>query len=186
MKVKSESEVAQSCPILSGPMDCSLPGSSIHGIFQASVLEWGAIAFSAGDCYQTFKQEIIPILCKCDGTGEELLTEKSENINLTLCTPMDCSLPGSSVRGILQARKQEWVGIPFSTLLCAKSYAGQEAGQAPPSSLQQGLPRKDLAQRKVLENTSARDPQSWDGMYTISLPFSICTKHCKSIPVPFC
>ena len=44
-KVKSESEVAQSCLTLSDPMDCSLPGSSIHGIFQASVLEWGATAF---------------------------------------------------------------------------------------------------------------------------------------------
>ena len=42
MKVKSESEVAQSCPTLSDPMDCSLPGSSIHRIFQARVLEWGA------------------------------------------------------------------------------------------------------------------------------------------------
>ena len=47
MKVKSESEVAQLCPTLSNPMDCSLPGSSIHGIFQARVLEWVAIAFSA-------------------------------------------------------------------------------------------------------------------------------------------
>ena len=48
MKVESESEseVAQSCLTLSDPMDCSLPGSSIHGIFQATVLEWGAIAFS--------------------------------------------------------------------------------------------------------------------------------------------
>ena len=46
MKVKSESEVAQSCPTLSNPMDCSLSGSSVHGIFQARVLEWGAIAFS--------------------------------------------------------------------------------------------------------------------------------------------
>ena len=45
-KVKRESEVAQSCPTPSDPMDCSPPGSSIHGIFQASVLEWGAIAFS--------------------------------------------------------------------------------------------------------------------------------------------
>ena len=43
---ESESEVAQSCPTLSDPMDCSLPGSSVHGIFQARVLEWGAIAFS--------------------------------------------------------------------------------------------------------------------------------------------
>ena len=46
MKVKSESEVAQSCPTLHDPMDCSLPGSSVHGIFQARVLEWVAIAFS--------------------------------------------------------------------------------------------------------------------------------------------
>ena len=46
MKVKSESEVVQSCSTLSDPIDCSLPGSSIHGIFQARVLEWGASAFS--------------------------------------------------------------------------------------------------------------------------------------------
>ena len=46
MKVKRESEVAQSCPALSDPMDCSPPGSSVHGTFQARVLEWGAIAFS--------------------------------------------------------------------------------------------------------------------------------------------
>jgi len=45
-KVKSQSEVVQSCPTLSDPMDCSLPGSSVHGIFQARVLEWSAIAFS--------------------------------------------------------------------------------------------------------------------------------------------
>ena len=46
MKVKSESEVAQSCPTPGDPMDCSPPGPSVHGIFQAGVLEWGAIAFS--------------------------------------------------------------------------------------------------------------------------------------------
>ena len=47
MKVKSKSEVTESCPTLSDPMDCSLPGSSIHGIFQARVLEWGAIALNS-------------------------------------------------------------------------------------------------------------------------------------------
>ena len=46
MKVKREREAAQSCPTLSDPKDCSLPGSSVHGIFQARVLEWVAIAFS--------------------------------------------------------------------------------------------------------------------------------------------
>ena len=50
MTVKSESEVAQSCPTRSDPTDCSLPGSSVHGIFQARVLEWGAIAFSVYLC----------------------------------------------------------------------------------------------------------------------------------------
>ena len=54
MKVKRESEVVQPCPTLSDPMDCSLPGSSVHGIFQARVLEWGAIAFSI--CIYTHKQ----------------------------------------------------------------------------------------------------------------------------------
>ena len=55
MKVKSESEVAQSCPTLSDPMACSLPGSSIHGTFQAKVLEWGAIAFSEEDIWMANK-----------------------------------------------------------------------------------------------------------------------------------
>jgi len=65
MKVKSESEVTQSCSTLSNPMDCSLPGSSIHGIFQARVLEWGAIA-----CYNDIKMWISSLddlkpLCTC-------------------------------------------------------------------------------------------------------------------------
>ena len=51
MKVKSEGEVAQSCLTLSDPMDCSLPGSSIHGIFQARVLEWSAIALVGEICF---------------------------------------------------------------------------------------------------------------------------------------
>ena len=50
MKVESESEVTQSCLTLRDPTDCSLPGSSVHGIFQARVLEWGAIAFSLAHC----------------------------------------------------------------------------------------------------------------------------------------
>ena len=55
MKVKSESEVAQSCPTLSDPMDCSPPGSSVHGIFQTRELEWGATAFSAMEFYSVIK-----------------------------------------------------------------------------------------------------------------------------------
>ena len=61
MKVKSEREVAQSCPILSDPMDYSPPGSSIHGIFQARVLKWGAICISRAqqnDCYGMLAQRM--------------------------------------------------------------------------------------------------------------------------------
>ena len=62
MKVKSESEVAQLCLTLSSPMDCSLPGSSIHGIFQARVLEWVVIAFSNLSGERGIKQ-VITIKC---------------------------------------------------------------------------------------------------------------------------
>ena len=55
MEVKSESEVTQSCPTLSDRMDGSPPGSSVHGIFQARVLEWGAIAFSVSNTSFCFK-----------------------------------------------------------------------------------------------------------------------------------
>ena len=62
MKVKSESEVAQSCLTLSDPMDCSLPGSSVHGISQARVLEWGAIVFSIALTIWTFVSKVMPLL----------------------------------------------------------------------------------------------------------------------------
>ena len=91
MKVKSESEVAQSCLTLRDPIDFSLPGFSIHGIFQARVLEWGAIAFSG-------------------------LSDAAKSLQLcsTLCNHIDGSPPGSSIPGILQARIMEWVAIFFS------------------------------------------------------------------------
>ena len=57
IKVKSETEVARSCPTLHDPMDCSPPGSSVHGIFQARVLEWGAIAFSYDQPRQHIKKQ---------------------------------------------------------------------------------------------------------------------------------
>ena len=85
MKVKSESEVPQSCPTLSDPMDCSLPGSSIHGIFQARVLEWGAIAFS----------------------------ESLSHVQV-FATPWTVACQAPLSMGILPARILEWVPIPFS------------------------------------------------------------------------
>ena len=84
MKVKSESEVAQSCLTLSDPMDWSLPGLSIYGIFQARVLEWGAIAFSS--CTHSFSYCVwlLSWSCCCS-VGKSCLT---------LSDSMDCSIPG--------------------------------------------------------------------------------------------
>ena len=64
MKVKSEREVTQSCLTLRDPMDCSLPGSSVHGIFQARVLEWGAVAFSMTNLDSIFKSRDISLPTK--------------------------------------------------------------------------------------------------------------------------
>ena len=94
MKVKSESEVAQSCLTLSDPMDCSLPGSSVHGIFQARVLEWVAIAFSVWSMQQTW----ILIVMNLDLHGSKFYTvsnsfttfQKSVNLLVqwkALCSP---------------------------------------------------------------------------------------------------
>ena len=88
----TESEVAQSCPTLCDPMDYSLPGSSVHGIFQAVTLEWIAISF-----------------CQTAAAAAESLQSC-----LTLCDPRDGNPPGSPVPGILQARTLEWVAISFS------------------------------------------------------------------------
>ena len=64
MKVKSESEVAQSCQTLSDPMDCSLTGSSVHGIFQARILEWGAIGFSKTNLDSVLKSRDVTLPTK--------------------------------------------------------------------------------------------------------------------------
>ena len=91
MKVKSESEVTQSCPTLSDPMDCSLPGSSIHGIFQARVLEWGAIAFSISS--------MLLLLLSCFS-------------RVRLCaTPQMAAHQALPSLGF--SRQEHWSGLPF-------------------------------------------------------------------------
>ena len=85
MKVKSESEVTQLCPTLSDPMDCSLPGSSIHGIFQARVLEWGAIAFSELASLQV-DNSMDSVAVRCPG-GAGLLARLSSWVGVLICSP---------------------------------------------------------------------------------------------------
>ena len=93
MKVESESEVAQSGPTLRDPMDCSLPGSSVHGIFQTRVLEWGAIAFSPyGWAIEYITQgKVFPTPTpKMEVSSSHLLRRKQRN-NGHLLTPFSLS-----------------------------------------------------------------------------------------------
>ena len=144
---KSESEVSQSCLTLSDLMDWSLPGSSVHGIFQARVLEWVAIALSK--VHDMVKAQEPLLIYKCNkwwvSVGIAAAAAKSPQSCSTLCDPIDGSPPGSLVPGILQARTLEWVAISFSnawkwkmkvkSLSCVRLLATPwtAAYQAPPS-----------------------------------------------------
>ena len=90
MKVKSESEVAQLCLTLSNPMDCSLPDSFVHGIFQARVLEWGAIAFS-----KSYSRQIKNLLAVNPPPSDQIRSVAQSCP--TLCDSMNRSTPGLPV-----------------------------------------------------------------------------------------
>ena len=102
MKVKSESEVTQSCLTLHNPMDCSLPGSSIHGIFWARVLEWGAIAFSTD---QMGSMLIIPIQILRWAAGHVWAAPQPENLTYPL-PPIPLIHLGAKTRAVESADHQ--------------------------------------------------------------------------------
>ena len=122
---------AQSCPTLCDPLDCSPAGSFIHGIFQARILEWVATSYSRGSFWPRDRTRVScnsclgrQILLPLNHVGSPrnikvcvyiyFVVVQSLKSCLTLCDPMDCSLPGFSVHGIFQARVLEWVATSFS------------------------------------------------------------------------
>ena len=134
--------VTQSCLTLCDPMDCSLPGSFVRGIFQARILEWVVISFSRGSSrprvepmsltslelagsFFTFTLYLYSLFFTAQPGKSKvrIITKIESSINMkvkvsqlcpTLGDRMDCSLPGSFVRGVLEAAILEWVTIPFS------------------------------------------------------------------------
>ena len=105
----------QSCPTLCNCMGRRLSGSSIHGIFQARILEWLVMPSSRGSSLPRDQTGISCIFCTAGGFFTvAAATAKSLQSCSTLCDPIDGSPPGSSVPGILQARTLEWVAIAFS------------------------------------------------------------------------
>ena len=124
MKVKSESEVAQSCLTLSDPMDCSLRGTSVHGIFQARVLEWGAIAFSLVDLLPSktningekhknttiLKSEVaLGKYCKWRNIYSKIYYILTRTVRICGTWAMTCS-PPSSPKSMRQVPL--WIGVP--------------------------------------------------------------------------
>ena len=119
---------AQLCPTLCDPRDCSLPRTSVHGILQAKILDWVVISFSKGSSRPTdwihicwvscIDRQMLPLrplgspilLCVCVCVCVCLVAQSCP----ALWDPVDCSPPGSSVHGILQAKILECVTIPFS------------------------------------------------------------------------
>ena len=101
-------------------MDCSLPGSSVHGVFQARILEWVAISYSRGSSQPRDRTSLSCVSCIAGGyfatepPRKPYAAAKSLKLCLTLCYPTDGRPPGSPVPGILQARTLEWVAISFS------------------------------------------------------------------------
>ena len=108
--------VTQLCPILCDPVYCSPPGTSVHGILQARILEWVAISFFRGSSWPKDRTWVSRTTGRCFtlwATREAQESEVTQSC-LTLCDPMDCSLAGFSVHGTFQARILEWVAISFS------------------------------------------------------------------------
>ena len=109
------------CPALGDPMDCSPPGSFVHGIFQARLLEWIAIPFSRGFSWCRIRLESpalqadsLPLSHQGSPCLLYAAAAKSLRSCPTLCDPIDSSPPGSAIPGILQARTLEWAAISFS------------------------------------------------------------------------
>ena len=121
LEISSLCSCAQSlllCLALCDPTDCSLPSSSVHGILQARILEWAAMPFFRGSFPSRDQTQVSCVFC----TAGKFFTAEPQMKSLvlaaqscsTLCNPMDCSSPSSSVDGILQVRTLEWIAIPFS------------------------------------------------------------------------
>ena len=126
------SSVAQSCPTLCDPMDCSLPGSSVHGILQPGKLEWVSISFSRGSSQPRNRTQVSCVSCidRCIPYPAAAAAKSLQSCP-TLCDPIEGSPLGSSVPGILQARILEWVAISFSNAWKWKVKSESEVAQSP-------------------------------------------------------
>ena len=177
--------VAQSCPTLFDPVDCSPPGSTVHGIFQARILEWVAISFSRGSSWPRDRTQVsciagifftdwamreasVQLICRL------LLLLLSHFSQVRLCDPIDGSPLGSSVPGFLQARILEWVAISFSNAwkwkVKVKSLSHARLLATPWTAAHQAPPSMGFSRQEY-----------WSGVPSPS-PINLDKQHQKKIP----
>ena len=177
--------VAQSCPTLCDPVDCSPPGSTVHGIFQARILEWVAISFSRGSSWPRDRTQVsciagifftdwamreasVQLICRL------LLLLLSHFSHVRLCDPIDGSPLGSSVPGFLQARILEWVAISFSNAwkwkVKVKSLSHARLLATPWTAAHQAPPSMGFSRQEY-----------WSGVPSPS-PINLDKQHQKKIP----
>ena len=163
MKVKSESEVAQSCLTLCDPMDCSLPGSSIHGILQARVLQWGATAFSGVFCYL---QPKVPKL-KCLGSSQYI--NVAVKPNKSQCPYYSTVLPGFLLNWLNQNLNQLFffflcLSAGLASLLAIARHDSDSHEMLLPNHRQSHPPRRRFtlseAERRLFISINSYDSKS--------------------------
>ena len=167
-KVKSESEVAQSCPTLCDPVDCSLPGSSVHGIFQARVLEWAAIAFS-GNCprhgqWETFWHAsyhcfdyFIPFLTSHGISGASCTYPAFHHV-FSFLLPLSMLEVFLSFMKLLSWLENNWLGgFPGGSEVKASASTARDLGSIPESGRSPGEGNGNPLQYSCLENPMDRE-----------------------------
>ena len=174
-------KVAQLCPTLCHPMDCSPPGSSVHGILQARTLEWVAVLFSRGSSQPRDRTQVFRIAGRffpiwAPGNEMEYTIKPPSPMKLTaaaakslqscptLCDPIDGIPPGSLVPGILQARTLEWIAISFSNAgkwkMKGKSLSRVRLFSTPWTAVHQASPSMGFSRQECWSGVPLLSPET--------------------------
>ena len=159
--------VTKSCPTFACriKVTCSLPGSSVHGILQARILDWVAISFSKGSSWLTNWTRISCTAGRFFTDLAAAAAAKSLQSCPTLCDPIDSSPPGSPIPGILQARTLEWLAISYSNAwkwkVKGKSLSRVQLFATPWTAAHQALPSMGFSRQEYWSGVPSPSPTDW-------------------------
>ena len=162
--LRAGAKLLQSCLTLGDLMNCSLPGSSIHGILQARILEWVAMPSSRGSSRPEIKLLSLSSPALAGTTWEAFYSSSAQSLQScqTLYNPMHCSPSGSSVHRILQARMLEWVTMSFSSAgkwkVKVKSLSGVRLSATPWTAAYQAPPSMGFSRQEYWSGVPSPSP----------------------------